>query len=259
MKDLDRIPPPYRERVQRLCRSAFVATGPHAAAAALAPFLAIADEADAAAGDGLRYGLDTATTTIDAQTARADVWARRMAEHGEHHDCPACTAQTAAMRAADEAAEAADTDAPPAIEKGDAAQAVRSAQQAHLKATRAQAIEPGVHVTLHAFPDGSQELHVHTPTGLRLTVDGLVRYLADKPIDALRAVVALMKTLPVSLGGQIDLGSRNRLAHDIIAALPGAIAQETTCRDGVRLAYALAEIDGIEIAARYNPEPAEVP
>lgn len=120
--------------------------------------------------------------------------------------------------AAWQAAEGDGAAVPPDL-AADAVQAVRNAQRAHLDKTRAQAIKPGVHVTLHAYPDGSQDVHVHTPTGLRLTVDGLVRYLADKPADAVRAVAALLEVLApgkeisrsVQIAGGPDAGPYTRL------------------------------------------------
>lgn len=248
--DLDRIPAPYRERVRALlteaagqagCRAlddgdSYEFAALQAERAALAPFLAIADEADHA-GQEAANSAPFGKAEKHYDDTRAAVWARRMAEHEQA--APADAMRAAADKQPDPMAAAmmrmtasAWTSAAAAPEDNtvapdlaaDAVRAVRSAQRAHLEATRAQAPR-------HAGPDcpdpcgvcaeqkaadlaalapegflfgtvsANGEMVIHNGQGAQAALDALVRYLETHvsalPADLVqRAILALSMTLP---------------------------------------------------------------
>jgi hypothetical protein len=108
-------------------------------------------------------------------------------------------------------------------------------------------------------PLGRRVLTFTSDEGAAMGLDALVRYLADKPVETLRAVVRLVRTLPVGLGPQLNIGSCTEGGHALVAALPGARTGRSTTGPTALgpsrpLAYAIAEIDGVEICARFSPE-----
>lgn len=69
-------------------------------------------------------------------------------------------------------------------------------------------------------------LDIADATGLRVALDGLLRYLADKPAETVRTIAALVQTLPHGLCPSVTLAADNRHAFDMLAALPGAEVEE---------------------------------
>lgn len=230
MTDLSRIPEQHRARVERemsaawgaaseraddahppwtceeVATNANIAAGEEAAAAVLARYLEIADQADAAAHEAFmsRSTGDMLDREDDAKAARLAVWSRELAK---------IDGEAAA----------------------DAEQAVRAAQRAHLDRTR-----PAFTGTVQT----EARLDIHDAAGLRAALDGLVRYLVDKPGETLRTIAALVRTLPVGLCPSVMLATDNRRAFDLLAAQESPTIAD---RGGSRSVWAI--IDGVDFGA----------
>lgn len=74
----------------------------------------------------------------------------------------------------------------------------------------------------------------------------------DGHTHTLRAITALVKTLPNGLKPSVDLGSRSPEALAFVMSLPGAHPGKTHAADetGDDILYAWATVDGVEIIAR---------
>ena len=310
--DLDRIPAPYRERVQRIVTAAEAAAAEmawpedvdHACRIArsnmLAPFLAIADEADAAmhrAADEARRNHPSAPDREQlahdlGMAERSAVWARRTAEHGEHHDCPACTAQTAAMRERDAAP--ADAMRAEADEQRDPMAATMMRMTASAWTSAAAAPEDDT-VPPDLAPEGfffgtvsvNGEMVINDGQGAQAALDGLVRYLethvsampvdlvqrailalsmtlpagplapTPEPVATLGVIVSLLRTLPIGRMPTVCLGG-GAAGYELLAARDGARTYTIAGTDEtppLRCVY--VEYDGIEIKARCTRD--EVP
>lgn len=283
--DLDRIPAPYRERVQRVLDAATKgAIGVRAyhelRAAALAPFLVIADEADAVRA---RVSPEFATKSTPplkigeaAEAAAMKVWTRRMAEHGEHLAPPAD-----AMRAE-------------ADEQRDPMAATMMRMTASAWTSAAAAPEDDT-VPPDLAPEGfffgtvsvNGEMVINDGQGAQAALDGLVRYLethvsampvdlvqrailalsmtlpagplapTPEPVATLGVIVSLLRTLPIGRMPTVCLGG-GAAGYELLAARDGARTFTIAGTDEtppLRCVY--VEYDGIEIKARCTRD--EVP
>jgi hypothetical protein len=96
--------------------------------------------------------------------------------------------------------------------------------------------------------DTEPRLDIHDDDGLRVAIAGVVRYLADRPAEALRAIAALVATLPARFPLLGLAGCDDRGAFDLVAALPGARTWSQPHEDGM-LDVVTATIDGLDIRA----------
>lgn len=89
-----------------------------------------------------------------------------------------------------------------------------------------------------------------------LRADGTRYIQPGRPIDTLRAIVALVKTLPNGLKPTVDLGCRSSEALTFVMSLPGATPGKTPAADGTgaEIVYAWTTVDGVEIVARVRQE-----
>jgi hypothetical protein len=337
--DLSRIPQEHRARVEREMDDAAQAASTalwtagggvracheaadKARAAVLARYIAIADEADAAAAKA-RAGFvddvfharremsDSAAAEAEA-AARAEVWARRMAEVESssatveqgpfcewpqctrpisgpprqgcgspylHRDgkwigpglpdvdapppdpvcrhlslralCPKCI-KAAVRRVALDHGETAEPDAPHHVTPEDEPMVRVGVEQKEAIDTYGQRAD-GTRDRLWTLAIAPARIEDVTEPGAAMMLDALVRYLADKPVEALRAIAALVKTLPVGLEPSVNLGSRTQEGYDLIAGQPGARHGVTRFdEDDDELAYVSAVIDGVQFSARYR-------
>lgn len=100
-------------------------------------------------------------------------------------------------------------------------------------------------------------LNIESDEGMRIALDGLVRYLAQRPGETVRAIARLVKLLPG--GGGARLASFSRGFHDVIAGMPEAQADTVppTRKDPSRIIIARARIHDVDIEGLYSV-PAEM-
>jgi hypothetical protein len=239
--DLGRIPEPYRARVEREMDEAAEAVhmrrtrslqGPadaeadQAARAVLARYLEIADEADAAAHKAADEARDPARNPHSdrewlaaerAKTARAEVWRARMAEV-EREAHPIIVAKVP------EDAEPAADGSMPLVE------------------------------CYRFFGNVTQgeTLTISSDDGLRMVLDALLRYLADKPAEALRVIAALINATPHSGYPMVSLGTTERTGFDMLAALGSKVRAIDSTRPDHMLEYATHEVDGVRFDAAHT-------
>lgn len=225
-ENLDRIPIPFRDRVRALVTAARDATIARCSAddlelavqeaerAALAPFMAIADEADAAARENFENSrildLGDSDATERADEARAAVWARRMAERD---------------------AVAATVDAGPTLHiRGPASlgmvvRAVVAFLQANVTVLPADLVLRAIQLLAATLPDGP-----------------LARVTDEQLAPAtLRTVAALLRTVPTDYP-KIQLGSE---ALHVLRSMPGA--STWTQPYPMREAVPTEMLDGVEV------------
>jgi hypothetical protein len=253
--DFTRIPEPYRARVERAMDEAAEAVhmrrtrslqGPadaeadQAARAVLARYLEIADEADAAVEkmrdeDPGQCSYPSAYLHVDEseRETRAEVWRARMAEVEAKDAVPMTPGATL-------------------TEIGGLIGYDESRWPARLLVPGLTAGDPSNGTSWEGEIPAAAQLNIDDDAGLRMVLDALVRYLADNPGEALRAIAALVNATPHSGYPMVSLGTTERTGFDMLAALGSKVRAIDSTRPDHMLEYATHEVDGVRFDAAHT-------